>query len=225
MEIPVLYQDEHLLVCEKPVGIRSENDGLPQMLKTQCGGEAYCVHRLDQAVGGLMVYARTPADAAKLSKAIAERQVRKEYLAVVTGRPEEPKGELRDLLYHDVHRNKSYVVQRPRRGVKEAVLQYEVLQSRETEAGRITLLLISLMTGRAHQIRVQFASRGMPLLGDRRYGSKICADGAPTLWSYRLGFAHPKTEKAMSFLLAPPDRYPWDLFTEYLNDKSELPQS
>ena len=118
---------------------------------------------------------------------------------------------MRDLLYNDAARNKSFVVTRPRRGVKEALLDYELLASKEYGSLTLSALRIALHTGRSHQIRVQFASRGMPLVGDGRYGSAI--RGCPlALWSERLRFAHPVTGEEMCFSAAPPGGFPWDLF-------------
>lgn len=155
-------------------------------------GEIYPVHRLDQAVGGVMVYARTKQAAAALSRAIQEGRMEKEYLAVLTKPMAEPHGTLRDLLYHDRVKNKTYVVKRKRNGVKEAVLDYETLAS----GVEGTLIRVHLHTGRTHQIRVQFAARGCPLAGDGKYGGK---GSAPLLWSYRLSFPDPRDGRMQTF--------------------------
>lgn len=208
MEIDIIYEDEAVIVCLKPVGVESEGTGMPQLLRKQCGSkEVFCVHRLDKAVGGVMVYAKTKAAAATLSAAIARRELKKEYLAVVQGTPAEPKAVLRDLLYRDAAKNKSFVVKRMRRGVKEAELEYELLES----LGEESLVYITLNTGRSHQIRVQFASRGMPLLGDIKYGSKERRCHI-ALWSCRLTFRHPKTGKEMDFAALPASGFPWNKF-------------
>ncbi len=209
-EIPVLYSDAALAVCIKPAGVLSEAAGMPALLAAQLGGEFFCVHRLDRDVGGVMVYARTAGAAAALSAAVAARQVEKTYLAICCGRPEQSSGTLRDLLYHDRARNKTYVVQRQRRGVKEAVLDYAVLAAAETDAGPLTLLRIALGTGRSHQIRVQFASRRLPLAGDAKYGSPVRSGGI-ALWSEALRFAHPETGEALAFE-ARPQGGVWELF-------------
>ena len=169
MEPQILYKDRALAVAVKPAGVLSESPGMPEMLRDSLGGSFYCVHRLDAAVGGVMVYARTGQAAAKLSDAMARKRFTKEYLAVVQGRPEQDRAVLRDLLFHDKSVNKTYVVDRMRRGVKEAELEYTVMCSK----GELSLLRIRLHTGRSHQIRVQFASRALPLLGDARYGSRF----------------------------------------------------
>ncbi len=182
--IEILEQTPGLVVCIKPVGVRAQGEAeadLPALLKRQLGCEIYPVHRLDQAVGGVMVFAKTAPAAAKLSQAIAGGTLQKEYLAVLGARPKDDSGELFDLLFHDRTKNKTYVVSRQRKGVKEAKLAYRVL---DVQNG-LCLVRIRLYTGRTHQIRVQFASRGMPLVGDGKYGSRKNA-AAPALWSYAL---------------------------------------
>ena len=207
MEPEILYKDKSLAVAVKPAGVLSESPGMPELLRDSLGGRFYCVHRLDAGVGGVMVYARTGQAAAKLSDAMARKNFTKEYLAVVQGRPGQDRGLLRDLLFHDKSRNKTYVVDRMRRGVKEAELEYTVMGSK----GELSLLRVRLHTGRSHQIRVQFASRAMPLLGDARYGSRY-RDCGIALWSERLCFPHPFEEKTLDFRHAPPANYPWTSF-------------
>ena len=182
--IEILEQTPGLVVCIKPVGVRPQGeapDALPALLAKQLGAGVYPVHRLDQAVGGLMVFARTGAMAAKLSQAMAEGTLQKEYLAVLGARPKDDSGELFDLLFHDRFKNKTYVVSKERKGVKKASLSYRVV----AEADGLCLVHVRLHTGRTHQIRVQFASRGMPLVGDGKYGSRKNA-ASPALWSYAL---------------------------------------
>ena len=182
--IEILEQTPQLVLCVKPVGVRAQGEAeadLPALLKRQLGCEIYPVHRLDQAVGGVMVFAKTAPAAAKLSQAIAGETLQKEYLAVLERSPEQTEGELSDLLFHDRTKNKTYVVSRQRKGVKEAKLAYRVL---DVQNG-LCLVRIRLYTGRTHQIRVQFASRGMPLVGDGKYGSRKNA-ASPALWSYAL---------------------------------------
>ena len=182
--IEILEQTPGLVVCIKPVGVRAQGeapDALPALLAKQLGAGVYPVHRLDQAVGGLTVFARTGAMAAKLSQAMAEGTLQKEYLAVLGARPKDDSGELFDLLFHDRFKNKTYVVSKERKGVKKASLSYRVV----AEADGLCLVHVRLHTGRTHQIRVQFASRGMPLVGDGKYGSRKNA-ASPALWSYAL---------------------------------------
>ena len=177
----ILYRDNQIIVCVKPVGLDSEHD-MPQVL----GGEIYTLHRLDKNVGGVMVYARTKAAAAALSKAIQDGTMVKEYVALVHGAPPES-GDWRDLLFKDSTKNKVFVVKKERRGVKKARLEFCRLKQ-----GENALVRIRLHTGRSHQIRVQFASRGYPLLGDHKYGAKD-ALSAPMLFSCCLTFPYKKS--------------------------------
>ena len=175
----ILFSDRDLAVCIKPVGLDSEME-VPRALKDQLGGEIFPLHRLDKNVGGVMVYARTKVAAAKLSKAIQEGAMVKEYVAKVHGNP--PEGDvLTDLLFKDSRKNKVFVVKKPRAGVKEAKLQYRHLGE--------GLVHVKLFTGRSHQIRVQFSSRGFPLVGDHKYGSRAEAT-APMLFSCRITFPY-----------------------------------
>ena len=237
----ILEQNAAYVVCVKPAGIPSQGEGpeaMPARLAAELRalsaqpaahppaqpaagpsaspaepslglhGEIYPVHRLDQAVGGVMVYARTKQAAAALSRAIQEGRMEKEYLAVLTKPMAEPHGTLRDLLYHDRVKNKTYVVKRKRNGVKEAVLDYETLAS----GAEGTLIRVHLHTGRTHQIRVQFSSRGLPLVGDRRYGLADDPVSPIALWSCHLSFCHPESGAPMTFDLRPPAIAPWDMF-------------
>ncbi len=210
-EVQVLYQDDRLLIAYKPYGVLSEFDAhkpnMPSLLKDKAGCDpVYPVHRLDRTTQGVMVYALSEDVARRLSAMIQQGQLEKTYLAVVEDVPEGSRGEYTDLLYFDRRKNKSYVVKRERRGVKQALLQYEVIQTIGHEERSLSLLQIRLMTGRTHQIRVQFASRKMPLVGDRRYGSHIPADHIQ-LCSARLSFTHPFTGEEMSFSYEPTEEY------------------
>ena len=176
----LLYSDSGIAVCVKPVGLDSEGD-VPGELKKQLGGEIYPVHRLDKNVGGVMVYARTKQAAAVLSKAVQDGQMVKEYVAIVHGTPPES-GDWEDLLFKDSRKNKVFVVKRERGGVKKARLEFTRLS-----AGEKSLVRIRLHTGRSHQIRVQFSSRGYPLVGDHKYGSRDEA-AAPMLFSCCIRF-------------------------------------
>ena len=216
-ELKVLFCDEVILVCEKPVGVLSEpgsGKNLPELaaawlLERGEAPEVRTVHRLDKAVGGLMVLARTQAAAASLIAQIAAHRVEKEYLAVLRGVPEQDEAVLEDLLFHDSRTNKTFVVQRPRKGVREAKLSYRVVGRAGTPDQPLTLVRIRLHTGRTHQIRAQFSSRGLPLLGDLRYGSK--ATHGPALFSCLLAFDHPVDGKRMRFALHPTGE-PWTWF-------------
>lgn len=174
----ILYSDKGLIACIKPVGLDSETE-LPAVLKEQLGGEIFPIHRLDKNVGGIMVFARTKAAAAALSKAVQEGTMVKEYVAVVHGTPPE-KGDWEDFLFKDSRKNKVFVVKKERKGVKLARLEFNRLR-----AGESSLVHIRLHTGRSHQIRVQFSSRGFPLVGDHKYGSRDAAT-APMLFSCRI---------------------------------------
>ncbi|MBQ5671978.1 MAG: RluA family pseudouridine synthase [Oscillospiraceae bacterium] len=209
----ILYKDRHVAVCVKPVGVISEDAGMPALLREQLGGEAFCVHRLDTVVGGVMVYALNKKAAAKLSAYIAGDMLTKEYLAVVEGIPNPDEGYMDDLLLKDSAKGKSYVVQRMRKGVKDARLQFKVLQSVATVNGTYSLVWVRLVTGRFHQIRVQFASRKHPLVGDGKYGSK-CNRCTPALWAWRLTFPHPQTGEWRRYDQKPPEQFPWNLFDE-----------
>ena len=185
----ILYSDKNLVVCLKEVGLDSEK-ALPAQIQEALGGQVFPVHRLDQNVGGCMVYARTSQAAAALSRAIQEGAMVKEYVAMVHGTPPE-QGDWQDLLWKDAGKNKVFVVNRERRGVKPARLEFTRLR-----AGEPSLVRIRLHTGRSHQIRVQFASRGFPLVGDHKYGARDDSP-APLLFSCALTF--PWQGKTMHF--------------------------
>ena len=178
----ILYSDKHIVVCVKPVGLDSEHE-LPDALTETLGGEIFPIHRLDKNVGGVMVYARTKQAAAALSKAVQEGTMVKEYVAMVHGTPPE-NGDWTDLLFKDSSKNKVFVVKKERRGVKKARLEFKRLSEGET-----SLVRIRLHTGRSHQIRVQFSSRGFPLVGDHKYGARDEAT-APLLFSCKLTFPY-----------------------------------
>ena len=178
----ILYSDKNIAVCVKPVGLDSEAE-VPGALKDQLGGEIFPIHRLDKNVGGVMVYARTRQAAAALSKAVQEGTMVKEYVAMVHGTPPES-GDWEDLLWKDSKKNKVFVVKRQRSGVKKARLEFRRLKEGET-----SLVHVRLHTGRSHQIRVQFSSRGFPLVGDHKYGSRD-ARTEPMLFSCRISFPY-----------------------------------
>ncbi|MGM9603143.1 MAG: RluA family pseudouridine synthase [Faecousia sp.] len=174
----ILFQDRDIVVCIKPVGLDSEHE-----MPTALGGEVFPIHRLDKNVGGVMVYARTKAAAAALSETVLSGSMVKEYVAKVHGTPPE-RGDWEDWLFKDNRKNKVYVVKKQRAGVKKARLEYNLLAGGET-----SLVRVRLHTGRSHQIRVQFASRGFPLVGDHKYGSRDEAP-APLLYSCCLTFPY-----------------------------------
>lgn len=214
-DLRILYEDKFLVLCVKPVGVLSEDSDtaacMPALLRQHyraLGQNDYIatVHRLDKAVGGVMLFSRRRDVTGKLTAAVAEHRVTKEYLAVLRGTPERDADTLTDLLFRDAAHNKSYVVTRMRKGVREARLDYTALAHHDG----LTLVRVRLHTGRTHQIRVQFSHRGLPLLGDIRYGSK--APCPPALWSCRLALTHPVTGQPLDVTCPPPAAYPWTDF-------------
>lgn len=215
-DLTILYEDAHLVICLKPVGVLSEDSEkgrcMPALLREHYraqGKNDYIatVHRLDKIVGGVMVFSRRREVTGKLIAAVAQHEITKEYLAVLRGHPEKTEDTLEDLLFRDASHNKSYVVKRMRKGVRQARLSYRELARTDDKS----LVRIQLHTGRTHQIRVQFSSRGLPLLGDIRYGSRDERCSA-ALWSCHLALRHPVTGKTVDVTALPPAEYPWDLF-------------
>ena len=213
--IRILYKDDMLAVAVKPAGVLSQpdrtgEDSMVTLLKAQLGREVFPVHRLDRAVGGLMIFAMTRQAAGKLSALVTSDAFEKEYTAVVHGAPAEEKGELLDWLFHDSRRNLTSVVPSSQKDAKEARLAYTLL-AKDME-GEYSLVRIRLYTGRTHQIRVQFASRSMPIAGDGKYGARDRMGLA--LWSSRLSFRHPVRKKTMTFEAMPDNTVsPWDRFS------------
>ena len=206
----ILFQDNRVLVAVKPAGVRSTDEpgGVPELLRQQLGDPRACVrtvHRLDQVVGGAMVLARSRKAAQLLSEQVRDGRFQKQYLAVVTGDPPE-QGTLRDLLLRDRSRRMTLVVEEPGPEVKEALLDYRILDRREG----LSLAEIRLHTGRTHQIRVQFASRGWPLWGDQKYGG--AAGERIGLWSRQVSFLHPQTGERLTLRAPLPRCAPWTLF-------------
>lgn len=197
----ILFEDREIIVCVKPVGLLSQGEGensLITKLSAHTGGEIYPVHRLDRETGGVMVFAKTKAAAASLSAQAAERKLQKEYFALVHGALTEESGILEDLLFKDSKKNKVFVVKRERRGVKKAVCEFETLLKKSDCEQPYSLVKVKLHTGRTHQIRVQFSSRGCPLFGDRRYGARD-SERVMALFSCKISFTHPKTGEGMNF--------------------------
>ena len=231
----ILYEDAALVVLDKPAGLSSE-EGVPAALRAHWNApDAFVgvVHRLDNGVSGLMVYARTPAAAAALSRQVTQSQGAyavqdgraegkaaapqfvKQYRAVIAGAPDaqlSAAGVLRDYLFKDSRKGRVFPVSRPRKGVREAVLEYRILAT----AGENSLAEITLHTGRTHQIRVQFASRGLPLVGERKYALQDdpCA---LALFSHALCFRHPVTGEGLSFTGKPGVDWPWSIYKETVN--------
>jgi 23S rRNA pseudouridine1911/1915/1917 synthase len=209
----LLYTDNRIVVCRKPAGVVSvdEAGGVPDLVREALGEPNGCVrtvHRLDQVVGGVMVLARSREAARRLSAQVADHTFQKTYLAVVHGGPAADQGTLRDLLGYDKQQRRAYVAQTPGKDVREAVLDYRVLARRAD----LSLLEITLHTGRTHQIRTQLSCRGWSIWGDKKYGAPPQPATGIALWSHRLAFQHPQTDAPVTFTAPPPQTEPWTLF-------------
>ena len=215
----ILYEDKNILVCCKNPGVVSQSapdgNGLADEVMKHCG-YAGIVNRLDLNVGGTIIFGKNKSAAAKLCALVSENKIIKKYLAVVYGCPENESGVFEDLLFKDSAKNKTYVVKRRRRGVKNASLEYKIIAKTNVNGKDMSLVEIKLHTGRTHQIRVQFASRKMPLIGDGKYGSRDNISGL-ALWSYQTEFVSPFDSKNIK-ITSMPDTcvYPWSMFAEFL---------
>ena len=197
----IIFEDNDIVVAIKPANILSQADekgreNAVDLLKELTDSDIFPVHRLDKGVGGVMVFAKNSRAAAELSKQVSDRTMEKTYLALVHGEIADGSGRLEDLLFFDRSKNKSFVVKRERRGVKKALLDYECLSKGEGKS----LVRVKLITGRTHQIRVQFSSRGYPLFGDRRYGAKD-EETDIALMSKAISFLHPRTGERVEFAI------------------------
>ncbi len=206
MELQILYREKSFVIVKKPSGVLSENtsgttSGMVDLLSQQLESDIFPVHRLDREASGVMVYATDKKCASKLSEAISQGKFKKEYLVIVHGKPSEESGVLQDLLFKDSKKNKSYVVDRERKGVKKASLEYKLLKTVQIEAEDFSLVSVKLHTGRTHQIRVQFSSRNMPVVGDTRYGSNFKTEMC--LFSCCVGFKNPYSNEEMTFECEP----------------------
>ncbi len=214
-KLVILYEDTEILVCRKPSGlpVQTQNAGRQDLVnllrshRAQNKEEPYIglVHRLDQPVEGVMVFAKTKKAAAHLSRQVAERSVGKYYLAVTDGKMDTLAGELEDYLLRDGKTNVSQVVQAGMKDAKLAKLSYEVLATDEEK--NTSFVKIHLLTGRHHQIRVQMSHAGYPLKGDRKYHPSPDGAGSVALCSYSLTFSHPKTGERMTYAIWPDNRY------------------
>lgn len=201
-EIKILHSEKSFVIVVKPEGVLSENGagttpGMVDLLSQSLDAEVFPVHRLDREASGIMVYATSKQAASKLSALVSGEGFEKRYLIVVHGIPEKEQGIMEDLLFKDSKKNKSFVVTRERKGVKRASLEYELIKTAEQAGESFSLIRVKLHTGRTHQIRVQFSSRNMPVVGDSRYGSGIKTDMC--LFSGSIGFVNPYTGEKMSF--------------------------
>ena len=207
----LIYEDDDIVVAIKPPRVLSTDEpgGMPDLVREALGNpdaDVRTVHRLDRVVSGLMVLARNAKAASELSRQIRDNEFDKEYLAVVHGRPRKPADRLVDLLERNKAERKTYVTTQPGKGIQEAILDYQTI----AEAENMTRVRIQLITGRTHQIRAQFSSRDLPLVGDRKYS--LNDDNCEiALWSCRLAFTHPKSGVKMEFYRDPPALYPWDI--------------
>ena len=219
----ILFEDKFIIVCIKPSGVSSEqsDDGNDMVsilsdYRADKDEDDYIgvIHRLDKAVGGVMLYSKRNDTAAKLCAQVTDGRFQKEYIAVVEGKTEDS-GEMDDLLYHDSQKNKTYVVDRERKGVRRASLEYETIGRTVLESGKtLSAVRIRLKTGRTHQIRVQFASRKLPLLGDGKYGASN-SNVPIALWSEKISFVHPKSERPVTFSKSPDtQKTPWSLLKD-----------
>lgn len=215
--IKIYFEDEHLVVCEKLYGVMSQSgngSNMPQLLKEQLNTEIYPVHRLDTTTTGLIIYAKNEKIAGALSTQIANGDLDKYYLAVCHGRAQKS-GEMTDYLYHDKLKNKSFVVKGERKGAKLARLEFCTLGGAFLSEKEISLVKIHLLTGRTHQIRVQFASRGNMLYGDGKYGAKD--NDKIALHSHSLTITHPMTNQKMTFVSLPKENI-WEKFENELKN-------
>lgn len=229
--IPVLFEDNHILVVVKPVNMPTQEDesrdpDLLSVLKAdlkvrhQKPGNVYLglVHRLDRPVGGVMVFAKTSKSASRLSDAVRTRHLDKTYVAVVHGKPKQPQATLVHWLLKDTKTNTVHVVLEGQAGAKEAILDYQTIASTDG----LSLIKVKLHTGRSHQIRVQLAAVGCPLYGDQRYGSGLNKPGQQlALWSTELSFDHPTLKESLRFRSLPPEQHPWFLWSESIRDLSQ----
>ena len=212
----ILYSDRFLIVCVKPAGVLSTDEpgGVPSLARQALGDEradVRTVHRLDRVVGGVMLLARGADAAAALGRQVMDGSFQKRYLAVVHGAPEAGAGTFTDLLRRDRRECRTYVTDTPGKDAREAISDYTLLE----RAGALSLLRISLRTGRTHQIRAQFAHHGLPLVGDRKYGTLADGETPIALWSHAIAFAHPDTGAPMAFRLPPPRIDPWTEFSAW----------
>lgn len=223
MHINVLYEDNHLLIVEKPVNIAVQEDAskdmdLLNMLKSYIKekynkpGDVYLglVHRLDRPVGGVMVFARTSKAASRLSNELRKQQIYRKYKAIIRGTLPNKQGELVDYLYKDRKKNLVSVVSSKNKNGKKAILEYKVLSKKDN----LSMLEVELKTGRSHQIRVQLANQGTPLYGDQKYGEHVNKHGQQiALWASSLSVKHPTKDEMITVESEPPKEYPWAEFT------------
>ena len=227
MKYTVLHKDSSVIICVKPSGMLSQADekgekGLKELLEEDLKKQVYLIHRLDRPVSGVIVFALDQKAAGKLSTEVSDHsRFVKEYMTVVSGRPKPDNAVIRDYLFRDRFSGKTFAVDSPRKGAKDAELEYWRLDTVNLgENGEISLVKVRLHTGRTHQIRVQFSSRKHPVAGDGKYGSRIKSEGI-ALHSYKLGFHHPKTAKFLEFTASPKDEPIFNLFDKTLFEEND----
>ncbi|AOZ91255.1 RluA family pseudouridine synthase [Paenibacillus crassostreae] len=222
--IPILYEDNHLLGIVKPVNVPTQEDAsgdpdlvniLKQDIKDRYSkpGNVFVglIHRLDRPVGGAMIFAKTSKAASRLSESVRSHKFRKVYLAVIHGSLKSSQGRLTDTLLKDSRTNTVSVVPKGTAGAKDAILDYKVIGTSDS----LSLVQVELLTGRSHQIRVQFSHAGHPLYGDQKYGVHLNKAGQQiALWSVFVGFPHPVTKEEVTLVSSPPSQYPWDLWPQ-----------
>ena len=221
-DMEIIYKSKNAIVINKPFGMPSQPDksgDVDAMTATQAAlremgerGELYIINRLDRVVGGLLVFARNSAAAARLSSAVAEREMVKEYFAVLEGECQES-GTLTDYIYKDARLSKAFVASKSRNGVKYAELNFDLLEKINVNGKTLSLVKVKLSTGRFHQIRVQFASRKLPLVGDKKYGSRDAKAKMPALFACGLAFSFLGKDEIF-FVTPETDKYPWNLFNK-----------
>ncbi|MBE6538459.1 MAG: RluA family pseudouridine synthase [Ruminococcaceae bacterium] len=237
--LKILFENKDLIVCLKPAGVLSQGSAVGgedevnmlSLVSRYIGREAGLIHRLDRGTAGVMVFSKRPEVTGVLSSTVSDKEkCVKEYLAVVSGEPEEREGEMADYLFKDAKSGKSFVVDSVRKGAKRAELSYKVIDVREGEKGKLSLVLVRLFTGRTHQIRVQFSSRGMPIAGDGKYGSRERVRGeidgefgvSPkdtfALFAHRMSLDAGKNMRFDVSALPDVNLYPFSLFADVLTD-------
>ena len=221
--INIVYEDNHLLIVEKPINIPVQADSskdkdlltlLKEYIKEKYNkpGDVYLglVHRLDRPVGGVMVFARTSKAASRLSNELRKQQIYRKYKAIIRGTLPNKQGELVDYLYKDRKKNLVSVVSSKNKDGKKAILEYKVLSKKDN----LSMLEVELKTGRSHQIRVQLANQGTPLYGDQKYGEHVNKHGQQiALWASSLSVKHPTKDEMITVESEPPKEYPWAEFT------------
>lgn len=223
--IKIIYEDNHLLVVEKPFNIPTQEDNskdkdllniLKEDLKKRYNkpGRVYLglIHRLDRPAGGLMVFAKTSKAASRMFEQIIDYIMEKKYYIIVDGPVLNKSGDLNDFLLKDTKTNISSVVKENTVGAKEGILSFRLIETNKN----LNLVEVKIKTGRSHQIRVQMAHHNMPLYGDNKYNEKSQTGEQLALFAYSLSFYHPITKEKLNFKLNTPNTYPWTLFKNSL---------